>query len=405
MVSVTETSTASEETVAGTARFPQLPSVPRARYLDFDFYRLEIEHIFKKKWLLVGHTSEYIQAGSYRLLDVPFAPVVVLRDKEGALRAFLNSCQHRGATVLREKQGCAKFLSCQYHGWTYDLTGQLVSVTSPQNFPGLKVGEHSLVRLRCELWGELVFINFDPHAEPLMDYLAPCVKRFQDIPELSTRIGGQLTFEVACNWKAMVDAFYESYHLPYIHGTSIGGLIEADQIIYELYSNGHGCKVTPYARDVKKDKMSVVASNVLPRLRDRNGRPVFDDSSHSAVCMFPNVDLVLQPRGGIGLLNIWPIGIDRCRLDYTFLCEDWGSGPKPDYFGAFFIEVKKLLDEDMANMCSIQHSLKADPEKGVVLGSEEVLLYNFHAEIDRLIGSENIPESLRVPDALREFVI
>lgn len=404
MSSVIKVDTAPDGSVGGAAHFPQLPPVPRARYLDPGFYDLEIDHVFKKKWLLVGHTSEYTEAGSYRLLDVPFAPVVVLRDKAGELRAFLNSCQHRGATVLRAKTGCAKFLSCQYHGWTYDLSGKLVAVTSPQNFPGLNINDHSLVSLRCEQWGELVYINFDLQAEPLMDYLAPYVERIPQWSDLSLRVAGILSSEVSCNWKAMVDAFYESYHLPYIHVSTAAQLIEADKIIYELYKNGHGNKITPYFQEEKREWSEVNAAQ-LPRVCDKYGKPAFDDSSHAALCMFPNVDLICTPRVGVGVLTIWPLAIDRCRLDFTLLSEDWGSERKPEYLDAYLAQLRKLLDEDIANMCSIQQSLKADPDKGIVLGSEEVLLYNFHAEVDRQIGAHNIPAGLAVPDALREFVV
>ena len=88
----------------------------------------------------------------------------------------------------------------------------------------------------------------------------------------------------------------------------------------------------------------------------------------------------------MGVLNIWPTGLDRCRLDYTLFSEDWGDGPRPEYIDGHMTQMQALLNEDMANMCSIQHSLQADPDRGVILGGEEVLLYNFHAEIDRLVA-------------------
>lgn len=403
MSSTMEKDATPELPASGTAHFPRLPPVPRARYLDRDFYKLEIEHIFKKKWLLVGHASEYAQVGSYRLLDVPFAPIVVLRDKAGELRAFLNSCQHRGATVLREKAGCTKFLSCQYHGWVYGLDGKLVSVTNPESFPGLDVNKHSLVSLRCEQWGELVYINFDMDGEPLLDYLAPYVERFPQWNDMSLRVAGRLSSSVECNWKAMVDAFYESYHLPFIHKSTAGSLVEADRIIYELYPNGHGNKISPYFQAEKKD-WDAVNADELPTVCDKHGQPAFEDTHHCALTMFPNVDLILTPRAGVGYLNIWPTGVNSCRLDYTLLCEDWGDDTRPGYLDNYLDQMQTLLNEDMANMCSIQRSLQADPNGSVILGGEEVLLYNFHAEIDRLIGAENVPVNLRVPDALKEFV-
>src|SRR5262245_54753726 len=85
--------------VRATPRVPRMPDIPRARYLDESLYRAEIDKVFRKTWHLVAHTSEFPEAGCYRLLDLPFAPVFLVRGKDGELRAFLNACSHRGATV------------------------------------------------------------------------------------------------------------------------------------------------------------------------------------------------------------------------------------------------------------------------------------------------------------------
>src|SRR5690242_2584069 len=80
--------------------FPKLPDLPLARYTDEDLYRQEIEQVFKRSWLFACHDSEVAEPGSYMLLDIPFAPVLVARGQDGVLRAFLNACRHRGAPVV-----------------------------------------------------------------------------------------------------------------------------------------------------------------------------------------------------------------------------------------------------------------------------------------------------------------
>lgn len=98
--------------VQNTKPIPRMPDIPRGRYLDESLHRAEIDHVFRKSWHLVGHVSEFPQQGSYRLLDLPFAPVFVVRGKDGRLRAFLNACAHRGATVLKAKEGSIGSLTC-----------------------------------------------------------------------------------------------------------------------------------------------------------------------------------------------------------------------------------------------------------------------------------------------------
>src|SRR5882757_5856906 len=108
--------------------FPDLPDIPLARYTDEPLFKAEIDHVFRRSWHFAGHESEWEGIGSYRVLDVPYAPVVVTRGRDGELRAFLNSCRHRGAPVVRASEGTAKLLVCQFHSWAYNLEGELVRV-------------------------------------------------------------------------------------------------------------------------------------------------------------------------------------------------------------------------------------------------------------------------------------
>ena len=144
--------------------FPKLPDLPLGRYTDPALYALEIEQVFKRSWLYALHATEVPEEGSFRLLDIPLAPVVVVRGNDGALRAFMNSCRHRGAPVVRDLEGVTKLLVCQYHSWSYDLQGNLVRVPDERDFVDLCKEDRPLVELRCEQWGGFVFINLDGDA-------------------------------------------------------------------------------------------------------------------------------------------------------------------------------------------------------------------------------------------------
>ena len=105
-----------------------VPLIPTGRYTDPAFYELEKERLFARTWLFVGHESEWAESGSYRQMTRSGAPIVVVRGEDDLLRAFYNSCRHRGAPVTRDECGTARRLTCQYHSWSYGLDGGLRAV-------------------------------------------------------------------------------------------------------------------------------------------------------------------------------------------------------------------------------------------------------------------------------------
>ena len=376
---------------------PRLPRIPRARYLSEELLKAEIEHVFKKTWLGVGHVSEFEKEGSYRQLDLPFAPVFLVRGKDGEIRAFLNSCQHRGATVLKEKEGCAKSLSCQYHGWTYSLTGQLIGVPDEDSFQDLKKEQHSLVGLRCELWGGFVFINFDQNAPDLIEWLGPIAKRYTEIAQAPLRVVSRKSWEVDCNWKLMEDAFRESYHLNFIHQKTIAQMVVADNAINEMYPKGHFTLYTPYDPSKIDASISMKQSNLVPI----PGTDAPDFLKNIMVAgIFPNLLFAFQ-LGGFPIKQEWPLGNGRTRVDITWYGMDWGNGPRPEEWDTRLLPAFDIImSEDLGNLCSIQRSLEADPGKSIPLSSQEVMVYQFHAEMDKLIGEQYVPAGLYLPDIL-----
>jgi choline monooxygenase len=392
------------DSMAGQRPVPKLPEIPRARYLDEAFHRSEVERVFKRSWLAVGHVSEYEKAGSYRLIDLPFAPVIVVRGTDGELRAFLNSCRHRGAAVLQEQEGCRRALRCQYHGWMYDLTGQLVSVTNPESFPDIKKEDYSLVRLRCELWGGFIFINLDKDARPLLAELEPLVRRYSQLfeqdHEKPLRVVVKRSWEIACNWKAMTENFCETYHVSHIHRSS-AILIDPAKTVSEVYPSGHGTFYGFYKDMGRSQAAATSAESVLAVM------PGMESSEYArwarTIVMFPGV-IISCSQHALLFFQIMPLSSDRCRLDYSVYGVDWGDATRSAEWDTLIDGMDTIIGEDKSMMASIQRALEADRGAGIPLGSQEAVLYNLHVEIDRRIGPDNVPLSLRVPDALREFV-
>ena len=151
--------------------FPKLPDLPGKRYKDKDFYELEKENLWKKTWLLAGHLDEIPEVGSYKLWEKTGQPVILVRKNTTEVTAFYNMCRHRGAAIVREEYGQAKSLVCGYHGWNYNYDGDLIGKRDPQDFVDFDDSCRSLHKIKIELLGNLIFINFDLEAITLKESL------------------------------------------------------------------------------------------------------------------------------------------------------------------------------------------------------------------------------------------
>ncbi|MET0986068.1 MAG: aromatic ring-hydroxylating dioxygenase subunit alpha, partial [Steroidobacteraceae bacterium] len=200
------------------AGFPVLPDIAASRYVDPEFYRLEQQHLWTNTWLLAGHADELPEVGSYKLWREIGQPILLVRGRDRRVRAFYNTCQHRGAPVVRDKRGTARNLRCQYHSWTYDIThGQLIQVPDERDFIDLCRDERGLVQMSCEVWQGWVFVNQDPQAASLHDWFGPALDQLDELAGDTLTTITTRSVIVPCNWKVTAEAFLEVYHFRHIH--------------------------------------------------------------------------------------------------------------------------------------------------------------------------------------------
>jgi choline monooxygenase len=193
-------------------------TLPWSWYADPAVLQLERERIFRTSWQYVGHEGDVPEPGSFAATRVGDVPVVVVRDEEGELRAFLNVCRHRGSIVCTGS-GKRATLQCPYHAWTYGLDGRLIAAPRSEREGGIDREELGLVPLRLEAWGPFLFVSPDEGAETLPELL-------EDVPERIAEAGidvDALRFlqrsesECAANWKICAENFLECYHCPTAH--------------------------------------------------------------------------------------------------------------------------------------------------------------------------------------------
>ncbi len=191
--------------------------VPKARYTSQAFGRLEHERLWSHVWQIACREEQLARPGDFVEYTIGDETVVVVRAGDGALHAFHNACLHRGRTLAH---GCGAFetgtIRCAYHGWCYALDGRLVDVPDRDEFGDLPEGL-ALPPVRVDAWGGFVFVNLDPQAGPLAEYLDPLPELLAPYHLDEMRLRASLSTILDANWKAVVDAFNEGYHVQGLH--------------------------------------------------------------------------------------------------------------------------------------------------------------------------------------------
>jgi phenylpropionate dioxygenase-like ring-hydroxylating dioxygenase large terminal subunit len=378
--------------------FPALPDLPLGRYTDAEFYALERQMLFGQSWLYAAHDSELPNAGSYKLCDVAGAPVLLVRGDDGAVRAFRNACRHRGAPVVRGACGEARLLICQFHSWTYDLRGELVRVPDERDFVGLRREERSLPGVRCERWGGWWFVNLDAAAMPLLEWLHPLPTLLGDVARSPVRVFDTKSVEVRCNWKVLAEGFLEVYHARTVHPSTVAPTLDTRGTVISLFDHGHQNMISPVKPGTRTDNRDALGTiEHVPAL--------FEELLQPAHGIFPNV-ISPMDRRGFPFLVFWPTAIDRTRLDIVWFAADWGEGEMPglDIWKLRLDRFDALMEEDYRNLEPIQRSMESAAHGGQVIGYQERRIWHVHAWIDKVIGPDRIPEHLRVPDLLADWV-
>jgi nitrite reductase/ring-hydroxylating ferredoxin subunit len=378
------------------AEYPVLPEIPGGRYNREDFYRLEQERVWRHSWVCVGTHEGLKEPGDYRVFDKLGVPMLLVRGRDDRLRAFYNTCRHRGAPVVRDRCGQAQLLRCQYHSWTYSLDGRLVGVPDERDFADLDKQSRGLRELRCELWGGLVFVNQDPDAEPLQQYLGPLVSELGCVGTEKLRIVEHLSYPLNCNWKAAMDAFLEVYHLNTIHPTNAGIMLNSRAAAMGLMQRGHSRMAT---RKNMNEGLNFVEFEGAP---DIGTMPDFFSRNNVAYTVFPNLVAPVEPTG-FPLLLFWPRGLRETEMEAIYIAPDWGAGARPAFWDRFLPLFDSVLREDMMNLAPIQASLDSGAFTGMTINYQERRIYWLHEEIDRRIGADAIPRGLAVAQVLSPF--
>jgi choline monooxygenase len=274
-------------------------------YTDPRWHEAEFAGIFARTWQWVCHVERLAAPGSYVSATIAEMPLVVVRDREGALRAFYNVCKHRAHELL-SGSGTARNIACPYHGWVYDLGGRLSGARRADRMETFDKSEVCLDQVRVEEFGGFVYVNLDPAARALGeeagDLLAEIGKWAPDVAELTH--AKRLTYDIRTNWKNVIDNFLECYHCHIAHKEFVD-LVDMDT--YEVKT--HGIWSSHFAEAGTHDNDAYDVSQATVK-------------QHAVWWLWPNTCLLRYPgRGNFMVLQVLPAGVDRTLETWDFYFE------------------------------------------------------------------------------------
>jgi len=206
-------------------------TLPPHCYTSDDFYRREIERVFLPHWRFVGRAEQLTASGDYFCDQGPGGPVIVLRDGDGRIRAYANTCRHRGAQLLAGSGNCRRIV-CPYHSWSYGLDGRLVGAPGMQGAKDFATADFPLLELAVDVWDGFVFVHYGKDPQPLAAHLGNMPAKFASHRCGDMRLAGTLEFDIAANWKLLAENALEAYHTGSVHRDTLGqqasSRVEAD---------------------------------------------------------------------------------------------------------------------------------------------------------------------------------
>jgi len=298
-------------------------TLPARAYTDAAWFALEIDRVFAGMWIAAGRAAQLAVDGAFIRRDVAGASVLIVRGGE-SIRAFHNVCRHRGTRLCTEAAGLFRgSIQCPYHAWTYGLDGRLAAAPQMDEVAGFDRADYPLREVGCETWDGHVFINLSDAPPPLFAQLGELPQRFAPWAMRDLQLARRIEYDVAANWKLIVQNYNECLHCPVIHPllNRMHHYLGAENVpTAEHYCGGAmGFKdgIETLSTDGKRRR------DFLPGLAER------DRSLVHYFAIYPNFLLTLHPDY-MTTLTIWPQDCGRTKL-----IAEWHFHPdeiaKPDF--------------------------------------------------------------------------
>jgi phenylpropionate dioxygenase-like ring-hydroxylating dioxygenase large terminal subunit len=370
-----------------------------------EYFALERERIFSRVWLNVGRADEIPRAGDYFVREIPIASasIVVARGDDGAIRAFHNVCSHRSNKVSWDESGNCRRFTCNFHGWVFGLNGELRGVPDEAQFHELDKRANGLTLVALDEWQGFLFVNLDPKPQwTLAEYLGDLGQGLNGWPFGDRTTCYRYKVEVQANWKVAMNAFQESYHVPFVHRKSVpdsaagpenpyahlvGLALHPLHSVISIYSN-------PKTRTNAID--DVVARHgpgyrkrevTLPSL-PRGVNPMKSNQwGFDIDTIFPNFMMLLWGNGMYTTYNFWPVAFNRTLFEIRLYNRN------PQKAGEKFaheynrVVLRSAIAEDLATMERIQPMIESGAKRKFLLQDNEIAIRHHYKVVDQFVRS------------------
>ncbi len=388
-----------------TPRHPHLGTapIPIEPCIDPAVFEAEREAVFRNSWINVGRIEKIPEPGDYfvRELDVCRTSVLVVRGKDSVVRAFHNMCSHRGNQVAWEARGnCRGAFVCRFHGWSYDTQGKLVHMSDEENFFDVHKAEQGLSEINSDIWNGFIFVHINPEPEQsLRAFLGVVAEALEDYPFEQMTKREWYDVDEKVNWKVLLDAQLEGWHVPFLHKDSLAKSTAAQGMLLRhsmLDAFGpHGVvgtnpppSFTPTAVGEHSLKYGIGVYDAFafdqPRHSEKGRYNL--QGAMNLYFIFPNVIMGLM-HDCYWMYNIWPLAVDRTVWEIAV------NAIPPRNAGEWFsqeynkVGLRDTLMEDTATHEKVQQVLASGAKKYFHFQDEELVLRNFRHAVDTRLAA------------------
>jgi phenylpropionate dioxygenase-like ring-hydroxylating dioxygenase large terminal subunit len=372
--------------------------VPIEPYISEDYYRREKEHVFKKAWLAIARVEELPNVGDFITRDLTACDtnVLVVRGKDGIIRAFHNMCSHRGNQLSWETKGkCRGFLSCRFHGWVFDTQGALVQVSDEKNFPSVLKEENGLTPIHCDVWEGFIFLCFsETPQETLASFVGSIAGEIAGYPFSDYTPAYHYWIEEQVNWKALMQAQLEGWHLPYLHPNTLARAVPKEAFTFRHAAlerlGRHAVLASPPPGSFSPSPVGAVANKFGTDTMQGFSRDHSSEGPQKGPKWRGAFDFwYIYPNFMVGLLSgtyftfsMWPLAVDRA------IWEIKGYYPPVTNAGELFareyskVNLRDPLREDSFTHEKIQMMLQSGAKKVIHFQDEELVCRHLHEVVD-----------------------
>jgi phenylpropionate dioxygenase-like ring-hydroxylating dioxygenase large terminal subunit len=365
-------------------------SLPGWLYHDPDFFAAEQRAFLRAAPQVVCHASEITQPGEWRSLEYLGESIILIRGDDGAVRAFSNVCRHRGSRLVDGTGGCAKVLTCPYHGWSYARDGRLVGVPHRTEYPGLRPDELGLVPVALETWRGFLFVTLEPGAVSVAEMMRPHEAEVEPYRFEELRPIGRVTFRTrALNWKTIADNYSDGLHIPIGHP----GLTR-------LFGKGYRIEAGAHVDRMEGDLLDSASANPSERayqryLPEAHHLPPSHRRKWLYYKLFPNVAFDIYPDQ-VDFMQFLPVSATETVIrEISYALPDGRREMKAARYLNWRIN-RRVNAEDTELITRVQLGMQSSTYRPGPLGTSEVCLRSFAQKLRRLIPEARLDAPQRV---------